>query len=105
VLRYFSKFSHMDFAKAGAVPDETISVPAGPLSSFPVTMIDELRKLGLVVEADNGAVVLRSDTIVASAGVPLTPEQARLLMKLDMKIVNFKICLIGEWAGESFTAL
>ena len=94
----------MDYAKAGTIPVDTINVPAGPLP-FPVTMIDELRKLGLVVEADNGVVVLRSDTIVAAAGVPLTPEQARLLMKLDKRILNFKIDLVGEWSGDNYTEL
>lgn len=104
VCRYFSKFSSAEFAKAGAVPSENIVLEPG-FVNFPVSMVDELRKLGLVVEVEDTNVVLRQTFTVATAGVPLTPEQAKILVKLDRKIVDFKINLISTWTDGKFTEL
>lgn len=104
VKKYFSKFSSAEFAKAGAVPEETVVMEAGP-TPFPVSMVDELRKLGLVVEVEDTTVVLRQSHTVATAGVPITPDQAKLLVKMERRIVNFKINLISCWADGKFTEL
>lgn len=69
---------------------------------FPVTMLDVLRKLGMVVEVDDGTVVLRSPITVAAAGVPLTPEQAKILVKLDTKIIEFKVKIECSWEDGAF---
>ena len=68
-------------------------------------MIDELRKLGLIVEVEDGCLVLRSSVTVCAKDVPLTPEQARLLVKLDSKIINFKINLEAMWTNNTFKEL
>lgn len=101
VCSYFRSFSAMDFATAGTVPTESIVLPVGPLS-FPVSMLDELRKLGLVVEVENGTVMLRNEFMVATEGTPLTPEQAKLLVKLDRKILEFKIRIDSCWENDNF---
>lgn len=103
VEHYFNEFSRKDFAKAGTLPDETIIIPPGPLpKKFPVSMMDELRKLGMVVEVENAQLALRTPFTAATSGQPLTPEQAKVLTKLDMKIVDFKIKLEAMWANNDF---
>jgi hypothetical protein len=68
-------------------------------------MLDELRKLGMIVEVENGKVVLREPMKVAEEGVPITPEQARILVKLDRKIINFTITLLCKWEDGEFEEL
>jgi Insertion domain in 60S ribosomal protein L10P len=57
-------------------------------------MMEQLRKLGLVVEMNNGQLELRTAFIAAKQGEPLTPEQATLLKHLDMPISKFKVDII-----------
>jgi hypothetical protein len=102
--RYFSKFSSPEFAKAGAIPDEDIILQPGNLE-FPVSMVDELRKLGLIVEVEDTQVVLRQAFTVATTGTPINPDQAKILVKLNRRIINFKINLISTWTDGKFTEL
>ena len=87
---------------AGSIPTETIIIPKGNLE-FPISMLDELRKLGMIVEVDNGAVVLRDDFVATAEGVPLTPEQAKVLVKMNRRTINFTINLLCKWEKEKFT--
>lgn len=98
---YFNNFSVPDFAKAGDIPEETVAVEAGPLP-FPISMMQELRKMGMVVEVENGKLILREPMTVAFSGIPLTPEQAKILTKLDIKLVNFKVNLVCRWENCGF---
>ncbi len=102
--RYFKDFSRPDFAKAGAIPTEDLELAAGPLA-FPASMIDQLRKLGLVLEIDNGELALRDSYVVTQAGVPINPEQAKLLHHLNKPIVEFKINLQCVWTSGKFEEL
>ena len=99
--RYFKKFAAQDFAKAGAIPKKDIVLPAGDLE-FPGSMLDQLRKLGLTVELDNGKISLKSMFIVASKGEPLTPEQAKLLVHMNIPLISFKINVAGSWCDGAF---
>lgn len=100
--KYFKNFVVPEFANAGFIPENTVAVEEGPLP-FPVSMMPELRKLGMVVEVEDGKLVLRQPMTVAVEGVPLTPEQARILTKLDIKLVDFKINLLCRWENGSFS--
>jgi len=104
IFRYFKKYSAFDYAKAGAVPSENIMLSVGELS-FPSAMIDQLRKLGLVAEIDNGKVMLREEFAVATKGVPLTPEQCKLLTHMKMPLIKFKIDLVSSWHDGEFSEL
>ena len=101
VLKYFKNYAAPDFAKAGAIPTEEITLQPGVLD-FAVTMLDTLRKLGMVVEVDDGTVVLRSPITIASVGVPLTPEQAKILVKLDTRIIDFKVKIEASWEAGKY---
>lgn len=45
---------------------------------------------------------LREPYVAAEIGVPLTPEQAKILVHLDRKIDTFKINLIAMWHEGRF---
>jgi mRNA turnover protein 4 len=79
-------------------------LPVGELE-FPGSMLDQLRKLGMTVELDNGKIMLKSMFIVASKGVPLTPEQAKVLVHMKMQLISFKISLVGSWCDSQFEEL
>jgi mRNA turnover protein 4 len=99
--RYFKNLKMPEFAKAGAVLKENIVLNPGPLT-FPATMLDHLRKLGLIVELDDGVIYLREPYTAASAGVPLTPEQAKMLVHMDRRTINFTMKLEGHWSDGKF---
>ena len=56
----------------GYIPEESITLRAGGLE-FPTSMLEQLRKLGLVVEINNGTLVLREPFIVCRKGEALKP--------------------------------
>ena len=105
MYRYFKHFHSDEFALAGHIPTTTIEIPPGPLPQFPISMMDELRKLGMVVEVDNGVLQLREVVVAAQSGVPLTPEQAKILVKFEKRIVQFTIELKGHWENGQFTEM
>jgi Insertion domain in 60S ribosomal protein L10P len=102
--RYFTNFSSPEFAKSGAIIREDVILPPGPLS-FPATMLDQLRKLGMIVEIDDTVVHLRESYTAATAGVALTPEQAKALAHLDMRTVNFSIKMLCYWFDGTYEEL
>jgi mRNA turnover protein 4 len=105
VLKYFNSFESPEYAKAGAVPMETVTLKAGEILPFQVSMLDQLRGLGLVVEVDDGKVVLRNNFVAAKKNVEITPEQAKLLVHLQKPLIKFKIYLECHWSDGSFEEL
>lgn len=103
-LKYFKNFHPAEFAKAGAIPSEDIVLEPTDLS-FQPSMLDQFRKLGMIVEIDNGVIQLRSSFTAAEAGVPLTPEQAKVLVHFNMPIIDFKINITGMWSDGEFQEL
>ena len=79
-------------------------IEAGPLS-FPPSMLDQFRKLGLVVEIDNGVIQLREPFVAAQKGVPLTPEQAKVLVHQQIPVDEFKMKLVCLWSDGEFEEL
>jgi len=104
VMNYFANFVHPDYAKAGTIPDQDIILKPGKLT-FQPGMLDQLRKLGMIVEIDNGTMMLRSTFVAAKKGEALTPEQAKALVHLDKKIANFTIKLDCCWSGGVFETI
>lgn len=90
-----------DYAKAGAIPDDDFLLEVGVIP-FPTHMLDHFRKLGLTVEVDDGTIVLRTPFYAASRGVPLTPEQAKLLVHFEKKIIKFSIKVLSHWHDGEF---
>ena len=104
VQKYFKGFKSPEFAKAGTILKETIVLNPGPLT-FAGTMLDHLRKLGLIVEIDDGVIYLREPYTAATKGVPITPEQAKMLTHMEKQTVDFKMRLLAYWTDGSFEEL
>lgn len=60
-------------------------------------MLDQLRKLGLIVEVEDGVVCLRQNYVAAKANSALSPEQAKALVHFDNPIVVSKILIHSRW--------
>ena len=106
ILDYFKNFNFVDYAKAGFVPTEDIVYETGPLpAKFPTSMIEQFRKLGMVVEVDNGTLVLRDDFRAATKGKPLTPEQCKAHVYFETKLSPFILTLDCFWSDGKFTNL
>jgi mRNA turnover protein 4 len=80
VNEWFTKYTEMDFARAGNKATFTVSLDPGPLEQFPHSMEPQLRQLGLPIALKRGVVTLWSDYEVCKEGDVLTPEQARVLV-------------------------
>ena len=59
----------------------------------------------MVVEVDNGQLVLREQYIAATVNIPLTPEQAKVCTHFDMQLSIFKIKLQCHWTEGEFQSL
>jgi mRNA turnover protein 4 len=100
-FRYFGNYVKHDFGKAGTISQVDVILEPGPLP-FNVSTLDQYRKLGLVVEVDNGVMMLREKFVAAEAGASLTPEQAKVLVHLDRKVDEFKLHLSCVWTNGQF---
>ena len=102
--RYFNNVEEPEFAVAGNIPDETVVLEPG-LTPFPVSVLDQLRTWGMIVEVDDGKVMLREPLKVATAGEPLTPSNAKILEKLGKKVATFRVELLCKWEDGEFEEL
>lgn len=80
VAAYFRSLAVADHAPPGFVHDETIPLPTGSLGDWPVSMMEQFRKLGVVVEVEEGVLVNRKAINMCTAGEPISPEGAKLLV-------------------------
>lgn len=100
VKEWFASFSAADFARSGFVVAEDVSLSEGPLTQFSHSMEPQLRQLGLPTALKKGIVTLLNDYSVCRKGDTLSPEQARILKLLDVKMADFKIVLKAAWSQD-----
>lgn len=102
VLKFFSEFSCPDYARAGNISTEDVTLTAGPLEQFQHTMEPQLRKLGLHTSLKKGIVTLDTDFLVCKKGDKLTADQARLLKLFETMQATFKVNVKLYWtkSGE-----
>ncbi|CAM9350227.1 unnamed protein product [Ectocarpus sp. 13 AM-2016] len=105
VKTYFKALAVADHAPPGFVHDETIPLPTGSLGDWPVSMMEQFRKLGVVVEVEEGVLVNRKAINMCTAGEPISPEGAKLLALYDKKIATFTMSLLCRWSEGGFEAL
>lgn len=88
-----------EFATADFEATTSLILERGPLDTakFPPSMLDTLRKLGMPVEHRDSRLELIEDFRAASVGVKLSPEQARLLKHLDIKMDIFAPDIVCAW--------
>ncbi|XP_044490125.1 mRNA turnover protein 4 homolog [Mangifera indica] len=98
----FNKYEEYDFARTGSTATEKVELLEGPLEQFTHEMEPFLRKQGMPVRLNKGVVELVSDFVVCEEGKPLSPESARILRLLGIKMASFKLHLICRWSPEDF---
>lgn len=67
--------------------------------------VDYLRKLGLVLEIEDGRVMLRTEYTAAREGEPLSAEQAKALEYLKRTTATFKIRPLSFWSKGQYEDL
>ncbi|KAL0422315.1 UNVERIFIED_CONTAM: turnover protein 4 [Sesamum latifolium] len=102
IQRLFDEYEDYDFARTGSTATETVELKEGPLDQFTHEMEPFLRKQGMPVRLNKGVVELVSDFVVCEEGKPLSPESARILRLLGIKMATFKLHLICRWSSEDF---
>lgn len=105
VEQFFQEYQHQDFARSGFMATETRKLDAGPHPSFAHSLEPHLRKLGMPTKLESGVVTLLRDFTVCESGSRLTPEQAKLLQVLNVKMAVFRIVLQGVWTAGAFHVL
>ncbi|XP_071440700.1 mRNA turnover protein 4 homolog [Hetaerina americana] len=100
VIEWFKSYGEPGFARSGDVAQVKVNLEAGPCALFQSSMEPVLRKLGLPVKLDRGAITLIKDYTVCKKGDILTPEQARILKFLDIQMAEFKIHLGCVWTNN-----
>ncbi|XP_043715095.1 mRNA turnover protein 4 homolog [Telopea speciosissima] len=102
VQRLFEEYEEYDFARTGSSATEKVELKEGPLDQFTHEMEPFLRKQGMPVRLNKGVVELVSDFAVCEGGNPLSPEAARILRLLGIKMATFRLHLICRWSPDDF---
>ncbi|WVY94914.1 hypothetical protein V8G54_034002 [Vigna mungo] len=112
VERLFKEFEEYDFARTGSLATEKVDLKEGPLEQFTHEMEPFLRKQGMpapgqrtcfiVFSNMTGVVELVSDFVVCEEGKPLSPEAARILRLMGIKMATFRLHLICRWSRDDF---
>jgi mRNA turnover protein 4 len=115
-LDYFHSIKKPDFARAGSIATEEVSLPSGPLTPvasaediaegikpnpFPASMEPHLRKLGLSTRLEKGVITMGGPQTVCRKGDTLTAEQAQILKLLGVKMSVFRLALRYMWDKET----
>ena len=112
VLEYFQQFQRIDYARAGSVAAETVTLSnsgdgEGPLmltaeEPFPASMEQQLRQLGVPSRLKTGKVHLSTkEYVVCKKGDTLSNEQARVLKMFYKQLAVFKVDVVAHWSGET----
>ena len=91
-----------EYARSGFEATRDVTLGESDLSSFPHSMEPFLRKLGLPTQLKAGVVTLLGDYTVCRKGQPLSPEAAKMLQLLDIKLAVFKLSLRCRWSDGEF---
>ncbi|KAJ4970657.1 hypothetical protein NE237_003756 [Protea cynaroides] len=102
VQRLFEEYEEYDFARTGSTAIEKVELKEGPLDQFSHEMEPFLRKQGMPVRLNKGVVELVSDFVVCEEGNQLSPEAARILRLLGIKMATFRLQLVCRWSPDDF---
>ncbi|XP_019702868.1 uncharacterized protein [Elaeis guineensis] len=93
VQRLFKEFEEHDFSRTGSIAIKKMELKGGQLEQFSPEMEPFLRKQGLPVRLNKRVIELVSDLVVCEEGQPLSPESARTLRLLGIKMATFLLHL------------
>ncbi|KAL1783622.1 mRNA turnover protein 4-like [Sigmodon hispidus] len=94
VNEWFTKYTEMDFVRAGNKATLTVSLDPGPLKEFPYSMEPQLRGLGLPTALKKGVEVCKEGDV-------LTPEQVHILKLFGYEMAEFKVTIRYMWDAQS----
>jgi len=102
VIKYFSNFRELHFARPGFKATKKFTIPEGPLENCPPQMEPRLRKLGLRTKLNKGIVELTEPTIVCEKHDLLSTQQAQILELFEVKMAEFYLEILAVWKkGET----
>eukprot|EP00761_Pharyngomonas_kirbyi_P014978 gb/GECH01015009.1/.p1 GENE.gb/GECH01015009.1/~~gb/GECH01015009.1/.p1 ORF type:complete len:230 (+),score=69.91 gb/GECH01015009.1/:1-690(+) len=93
----FDNFERQDYPRSGFVPQETVTISAGPIDWAPVSMEPLLRRLGLPVQIIKGTVHIPFDHVVCRAGEEINSSQSKILKIFRKPLAKFKVQLVCHW--------
>jgi len=105
VESYFKTLCEEDYARSGCVSERTIILTNDMIATYPVSMVEHFRKLGLPVEVSVGQLRFtggQQEYTLCKEGSILSVEQCRLLVHFGIKLSNFKLDLICRWSNGEF---
>lgn len=105
---YFESLSEPDYARAGARSVAEVTITQDKMNNFPVSMMEQLRKLGMPVEIKQGKVVFRDgqeEYRLCKKDEVLSAEQCKLLKHFEIKLVNFEVKLLCRWSNGEVVEL
>ena len=108
VEAYFGSMVEPDFARAGSTAPRDVVVTSQQLEHFPVSLVEQFRKLGLPVEIQDGKVVFRDSLTefrICKEGETLSAEKCKLLVQFEIKLAEFKVTLVCHWSDGDFELL
>lgn len=108
VISYFRELEEPDFARAGFVAKSEVTVKNEMMDSFPGSMMEQLRKLGMPVEIKEGKVVLqdkRAKWRLCAQGETLSTDQCKLLTHFNIPMASFKVQPVCYWSNGEFVRL
>jgi mRNA turnover protein 4 len=92
-----------DYARAGSIASRSAIVTTDMLQTFPISMMEQFRKLGMPVEIKNGQIILHNgldNYQICKVGEVLSVEKCKLLVHFDMKLSGFKVALVCCWSSN-----
>lgn len=108
VESYFESMVEPDFCRAGSTAPRDAIVKNEQLENFPVSMMEQFRKLGMSVEIQNGKIIFRdgqTEHRICKKGETLSAEKCKLLEQFGFKLAEFKVTLVCRWANGDFELL
>lgn len=103
VVKFFEGYSQDEFARSGFVATERVELKKGRLEHFEPNQVQNLRLVGLPVDVKRGVVTLIKDLIVCDVDEVLTPEKAKVLEFLGIRMAKFRLVLSCHYCKEGNT--
>jgi mRNA turnover protein 4 len=91
VEKVFQEQTEADFARAGFIPNTTLKIPAGKLENVPHSMAEWLQHQGMNVRLERGVIVVAVEYTLCTTGIPITPDQGKLLKYFGHKLAIFRL--------------
>jgi large subunit ribosomal protein L10 len=91
-------------AKAGAVANEDIIIPAGDTGFEPGPFLGELQQIGVAAKIDKKKIVVSKDQVIVKAGEVIPKNVASALARLDINPMEVGINLKVAYENETIYA-